>query len=351
MAVAGRRLRSRSWRPRHEAPWSARRRRQPGWWSQTSPPSQAARVDLAHCVRRRSPPRSAWPAPGGGMRRPGRAVRSPPAWSGCPGPCYLLAVDPAVTAGPGAAAGARTAARSATSWSCSSPSAWCRGPGACCSWPMPWPWAWPRRCGARATPGSCSGLGVGLTVLAQAVVPADGRVGSGSLVVFALAMAGLVLVVGRIARDHRLAAVSSHRFQQKAETILARSPMGSSSPTVRASWWRPTPPASGSSAPRRSAGDRDAVRPGPRPARRRAAPRLPVGLPAARAVAPTPTGRRPRGLAAAARRPAPAAARRRRSRSPTRTAAWRWSTRSATSPGSRRPTRPRPCSSPPPPTS
>jgi PAS domain S-box-containing protein len=63
---------------------------------------------------------------------------------------------------------------------------------------------------------------VGLTVLAQSIVSPPDRVAVGLVVVFAVAMAGLVVVVGRIARDHRLAAVNSHRFQQKAETILAR---------------------------------------------------------------------------------------------------------------------------------
>ncbi|HEV2761201.1 MAG TPA: PAS domain-containing sensor histidine kinase [Acidimicrobiales bacterium] len=66
------------------------------------------------------------------------------------------------------------------------------------------------------------GFCVGLTMLAQAIVPAEHRLAVPLLVAFALALAGLVVVVGRIARDHRLAAVSSHRFQQKAETILAR---------------------------------------------------------------------------------------------------------------------------------
>jgi PAS domain S-box-containing protein len=66
------------------------------------------------------------------------------------------------------------------------------------------------------------GLCVGLTILAQVAAPSDSRVAVGLLVVFALAMAGLVVVVGRIARVHRVAAVNSHRFQQKAETILAR---------------------------------------------------------------------------------------------------------------------------------
>ena len=38
----------------------------------------------------------------------------------------------------------------------------------------------------------------------------------------ALALAGMVVVVGRIARNHRVTTVSSQRFQQKGETILAR---------------------------------------------------------------------------------------------------------------------------------
>lgn len=66
------------------------------------------------------------------------------------------------------------------------------------------------------------GFCVGLTMLAQAIVAPEDRVATALLAVFALALAGLVVVVGRIARDHRLAAVSSHRFQKKAETILAR---------------------------------------------------------------------------------------------------------------------------------
>jgi signal transduction histidine kinase len=65
-------------------------------------------------------------------------------------------------------------------------------------------------------------LCVGLTVLAQALVPDADRMAVGLEVVFALALGGLVFVVERIARDHRRAAVSSHRLQQKAETILAR---------------------------------------------------------------------------------------------------------------------------------
>jgi|GEM_PF-2674505 PAS domain S-box-containing protein len=66
------------------------------------------------------------------------------------------------------------------------------------------------------------GLCVGLTALAQAVVPAADRMAIGLEVVFALALGGLVVVVERIARDHRRAAASSHRIQQKAETILSR---------------------------------------------------------------------------------------------------------------------------------
>ena len=66
------------------------------------------------------------------------------------------------------------------------------------------------------------GLCVSLTVLAQATVTSESRVAIGLLAVFALALAGLVVVVGRIARNHRLAAITSHRFQKKAETILAR---------------------------------------------------------------------------------------------------------------------------------
>ena len=66
--------------------------------------------------------------------------------------------------------------------------------------------------------GSC----VALTVLAQALVPADERLAVPLLAIFGLALAGLVVVVGRIAREHRRAAETSHRFRQKAETILAR---------------------------------------------------------------------------------------------------------------------------------
>lgn len=67
-----------------------------------------------------------------------------------------------------------------------------------------------------------AGFCVGLTVLAQAIVPDADRMAVGLEVVFALALGGLVIVVERIARDHRRAAVSSHRFRKKAETILAR---------------------------------------------------------------------------------------------------------------------------------
>ena len=66
------------------------------------------------------------------------------------------------------------------------------------------------------------GLCVGLTLLAQDFVPTDQRMAAGLLGIFALAMGGLVVVVGRIARGHKRAAVTSHRFQQKAETIVAR---------------------------------------------------------------------------------------------------------------------------------
>ena len=66
------------------------------------------------------------------------------------------------------------------------------------------------------------GVSVTLTALAQSVVPRNERMAGILLAVFAVALAGMVVVVGRIARGHRWAAVSSHRFQQKAETILAR---------------------------------------------------------------------------------------------------------------------------------
>jgi PAS domain S-box-containing protein len=66
------------------------------------------------------------------------------------------------------------------------------------------------------------GLCVTLTLLAQSLVPANQRMAAGLLVVFAVALGGLVVVVSRIASGHRRVAVTSHRFQQKAETILAR---------------------------------------------------------------------------------------------------------------------------------
>ena len=66
------------------------------------------------------------------------------------------------------------------------------------------------------------GSAVALTMTAQTIVPAGDRQPTGLLAVFALSMVGLTLVVGRIARDHRVAAVTSHHFRQKAETILAR---------------------------------------------------------------------------------------------------------------------------------
>lgn len=63
---------------------------------------------------------------------------------------------------------------------------------------------------------------VTLTLVAQSVVAVDDRQPTGMLVVFALSMVGLTLIVSRIARSHRVAAVSSHHFRQKAETILNR---------------------------------------------------------------------------------------------------------------------------------
>ena len=61
-----------------------------------------------------------------------------------------------------------------------------------------------------------------LTLAAQSIVASGDRQPTGLLAVFALSMVGLTLVVGRIARNHRVAAVTSHHFRQKAETILAR---------------------------------------------------------------------------------------------------------------------------------
>lgn len=66
------------------------------------------------------------------------------------------------------------------------------------------------------------GSAIALTMTAQSIVPAADRQPAGLLAVFALSMIGLTLVVGRIARNHRVAAVTSHHFRQKAETILAR---------------------------------------------------------------------------------------------------------------------------------
>lgn len=65
--------------------------------------------------------------------------------------------------------------------------------------------------------GAC----VALTVLAQAIVAPADRMAVGLQVIFALALGGLVVVVERIARDHRRTAVTSRRIQQKAETILS----------------------------------------------------------------------------------------------------------------------------------
>ncbi|HET7720998.1 MAG TPA: PAS domain-containing sensor histidine kinase, partial [Acidimicrobiales bacterium] len=66
------------------------------------------------------------------------------------------------------------------------------------------------------------GSAIALSMTAQSFVPAAERQPAGLLAVFALAMVGLTLIVGRIARNHRVAAVTSHHFRQKAETILAR---------------------------------------------------------------------------------------------------------------------------------
>ncbi len=66
------------------------------------------------------------------------------------------------------------------------------------------------------------GYSIALTMTAQSIVPAADRQPAGLLAVFALAMVGLTLIVGRIARNHRVAAVTSRHFRQKAETILAR---------------------------------------------------------------------------------------------------------------------------------
>lgn len=78
-------------------------------------------------------------------------------------------------------------------------------------------WLWRRR-EARLLLGAS----IVLTVAAQVFLPSDERQPAGLLAVFALAMVGLILVVGRIARNHRVAAVTSHHFRQKAETILNR---------------------------------------------------------------------------------------------------------------------------------
>lgn len=66
------------------------------------------------------------------------------------------------------------------------------------------------------------GTAMALTMTAQSIVPADDRQPAGLLAVYAFSVVGLTLIVGRIARNHRVAAVTSHHFRQKAETILAR---------------------------------------------------------------------------------------------------------------------------------
>jgi len=78
-------------------------------------------------------------------------------------------------------------------------------------------WLWP---GRRAW--FLLGFSIVLTVIAQGIVAADDRQPAGLLAVFALSIVGLTLIVGRIARNHRVAAVTSRHFRQKAETILNR---------------------------------------------------------------------------------------------------------------------------------
>ena len=63
---------------------------------------------------------------------------------------------------------------------------------------------------------------VALTVAAQAVIEPGDRQPAGLVAMFALAMVGLFVVVIRVSRNHRVAAVTSHHFRQKAETIVAR---------------------------------------------------------------------------------------------------------------------------------
>jgi signal transduction histidine kinase len=65
-------------------------------------------------------------------------------------------------------------------------------------------------------------LCVGLTLLAQALVPAEARIPGFTVALFAMVVAGLVVVVDRIVRGHRLAAESSTRFREKADAILSR---------------------------------------------------------------------------------------------------------------------------------
>ena len=67
-----------------------------------------------------------------------------------------------------------------------------------------------------------AGLCVALTLLAQTLVPAPARIPAPMVAVFALVVAGLVVVVDRIVQGHRLAAESSTRFREKADAILSR---------------------------------------------------------------------------------------------------------------------------------
>jgi NtrC-family two-component system sensor histidine kinase KinB len=67
-----------------------------------------------------------------------------------------------------------------------------------------------------------AGLCVGLTVLAQPLVPVHQRIPGFTVALFGMVLAGLVVVVDRIVRGHRLAAATSTRFREKADAILSR---------------------------------------------------------------------------------------------------------------------------------
>jgi PAS domain S-box-containing protein len=78
-------------------------------------------------------------------------------------------------------------------------------------------WLWPKR---RAW--YLLACAIGLTLAAHGMVAPEDRQPAGLLAMFALSIVGLTVIVGRIAQNHRVAAVSSHHFRLKAETILAR---------------------------------------------------------------------------------------------------------------------------------